>query len=797
MTDQKNDLQFAPPPADDGAQTSGRALRDCLSAAFDLAPYLKRLARQRSETFDALETADDARALIDDVLKSVEALDPATPRDEAMRALRQAKQDVHLALAALDLGTHEDWSFVSRRFSEFADLALAAALRGAVETARSKGRLSEDETANPGYVDGLFILALGKLGACELNYSSDIDIIAFQDPDRFPGDGQAAVKIIQDMSQRLESQTEDGYVLRVDHRLRPDPSSTPVAVNTRSAELYYESTAQNWERMAFIKARFAAGHEDAANAFIEDIRPFVWRRHLDYWAVADIHAIKLQIHAQNQHSDLSDPVFDVKLGRGGIREIEFFAQTQQLIHGGRNPSLRAPRTVDALAALVAEEMVTDEEAATLTAAYGWWRGVEHRIQMMNDEHTHSLPAKADQRLRVAKLSGFADVEAFDQRNGHVRDQVQSIYFDLFEPDRREEARAGNLVFTGVDMDPGTLDTLRTAGFCEPEKVVETFRSWHRGGIRATKSARGRQLLTEIEPLLIEAMSQSGDPDAALTGLKTFLAGLSAGVQTLSFLQANPELLKDSLNALAIAPRLAGDLSARPTMLEAMIESDFNASIDQDACGFLEAIEAVGTQTDMDLETAMNAVRVQYRDEHFRIRFQLVRGVATVSQAETAFTRLADICIAALEPHAVTAARKNNEDVPGCWAVCGLGKLGTGEMTSTSDLDMLVVYDPLDTENGTAFYSRAAQRLIAALSAETPEGRLYEADMQLRPSGRAGPVAVRKFGLRQILRRRCLDVGAHGVDAASLHCRKRDTPRGDHEAARGSPQLATRQKRHYP
>ncbi len=725
----------------------------CMASATRIAPYLQRLCRMRPDTVKAI-LAEGGESVVQSAIDAARTLDAQTSDADARRILRQAKADVHLALASLDLSCTWDWDKVTEGFSDFADAATEAALRVACWQISQKGWIDYADPTQP--MPGIFLLALGKLGAKELNYSSDIDVVAMFDADRLPegkmSPGEVAPRIIQLMSQILEAPTEHGYVLRVDHRLRPDPRSTPICVSTTSAELYYESVGQNWERMAYIKARPAAGDTEAAEAFLETMVPFVWRRHLDFWALEDIRAIKQQIHSTGGHQGLDNPEFDVKLGRGGIREIEFFAQTQQLIHGGRNPVLRQMRTVDALAMLAQEGHISEETARDLTHIYGLLRGIEHRIQMLNDEHTHSLTAREDQRTRVAALSGYSELARFDAEVSALRIKVHDYYSDLFHETTPLSGVEGNLVFTGVDIDPETVKTLSSLGFSNPEKIISDVQGWHRGNIRATRSARGRQLLTALEPRLFQHMSETGNPDAAYTGLKTFLNGLSAGIQTLSLLATNPVILGDLIDLFSMAPRIARELASRPNLLESLLDGGFTDDLAEDTCGHFGSISSISEDTSLDFEQAMNEVRRNFRDAHFRIRFKLLNDVRIADTAGLRFTELADCCIEALTPVARREVERKLGPPQGRWAICGLGKLGSRDLTANSDVDLMVIYDPDEgAQDAVTFFTRATQRLITAISAQTEEGHLYEADMQLRPSGRAGPVAVRLSAFKDYYR----------------------------------------------
>lgn len=737
-------FRLSPPVSSEPPVDAELSAHPVLSAATTSSPYLQRLCRLRPDTLSHI-ASDGAEVAVRNAIDCASFCAGEQSIDEVKKTLRQCKSDIHLSLASLDLSCAWDWDPVTRTFSEFADKAADTALRAACFKAAESGWIDWADRDKP--VPGLFLLALGKHGAMELNYSSDIDIIAMYDADIFPSAsrtaGDAAVRIIQLMAQILEQQTEHGYVLRVDLRLRPDPRSTPVAVSTQSAELYYESVGQNWERMAYIKARPCGGDIGSANAFLKELEPFIWRRHLDFWALEDIRAIKNQIHSTGGHKGLENPEFDVKLGRGGIREIEFFAQTQQLIHGGRHPELRNRRTVDALSALAEDGHVAAETASELVELYGLLRGIEHRVQMLNDDHTHSLSHREEQRQRVAHLCGYSDLAAFDGDVRGIREKVHTHYSALFHLPDQLPGVEGNLVFTGVDIDPGTVETLAKLGFSEPERIIADVQSWHRGKLRATKTSRSRQLLTALEARIFQLMSETGNPDAAFEGFKTFLAGLSGGVQTLSLFTANPVILDDLISIFSMAPRLARDLASNPNLIESLLDGGFTDDIQEDTCGYLGGVAAVQTSDELSFEDAMNKVRRNFRDAHFRIRFRLLNDASLLDQAGHCFSDLADTCIRALEPHALKAAEASLGLPTGKWVICGLGKLGNRDLTARSDLDLMVIYQPDEgSASAPAFFTRATQRFITSLSAQTEEGLLYEADMQLRPSGRAGPVAVR-------------------------------------------------------
>jgi glutamate-ammonia-ligase adenylyltransferase len=493
--------------------------------------------------------------------------------------------------------------------------------------------------------------------------------------------------------------------------------------------------------MAHIKARVCAGDVKTGEGYLKDLNPYVWRRHLDYWAIADIHSIKRQIHSHGGHAELSSADFDVKLGRGGVREIEFFAQVQQLILGGRRPDLRAPRTKDALAAMAKDGVIASAIATDLSRAYDFLRAIEHRIQMLNDEQTHRLPDVAEKRAAVAALSGYVDRDRFEADISAVRSRVHGVYSDLFAAEERLSGEGGNLVFTGVDDDPGTIATLNRMGFSDPSRIIHVFQQWHRGSIPATRSARAQQLLTSLGPRLLEAMSKAGEPDAAFERFQEFFSSLSSGVQVMSLMLAEPALTRDVIATMAFAPKLAADLARRPALMDAMLEPSFRAPVMADAAGAREKRLREQLARADGFEAQLNVARRFHREEAFRIGYQLLQGAIGASEAGIAYADLGDACVSSLADICERDILSRFPGAIGKWTVCGLGKFGGRELTSTSDLDLMLVYEP-ENEAGGLLAPRFVQRLIAALSAPTEEGTLYQVDMQLRPSGRAGPVAVR-------------------------------------------------------
>jgi glutamate-ammonia-ligase adenylyltransferase len=734
---------FEPPP-------DARAL---LEAMFGNSPFLARLAlRERAFLRELIAQGPDAA--LDAAEAMARAAAEAKDTTSAMTVLRRAKRQAALAIALADIAGLWDFEAVTRALTGFADVCVSAALRFLLRETASRAGLEESDPAILEAETGLAVLAMGKYGAFELNYSSDIDLVVFYDAQRFPFRKKAdprgaAVDIVKGLVKLLSEATAEGYVFRVDLRLRPDAGATQVAISTDAAEAYYEGMGQNWERAAMIKARACAGDPQVGSAFLKAIGPFVWRRSLDYAAIEDIHSIKRQIHAHGGHGAIAVAGHNVKLGRGGIREIEFFAQTQQLILGGRDAGLRARATLEAIAALRARGRVSDEAAGNLTQAYRYLRKLEHRLQMIEDEQTHTVPKSEEGLAHIACFMGYPDVTAFAIELARTLATVQGHYARLFEQSAPLSAAKGSLVFTGVEEDPETIVTLTGMGFRDPRHASAAIRGWHHGRIRATRSARAREILTKLIPALLDALAATADPDAAFVQFDRFVTRLPAGVQLFSLFLANPHLLKLVANICGSAPRLADHLARAPGVLDVLLDPGFLGALPSRAQ--LDRVLTDQLARASDYESALNAARRFAREQAFRVGVQVIEGAAQADESGPAFAAIAESVIAGLLAPVEAGLAASAGRVPGgAFAVIAMGKLGGREMTAGSDLDLIFVYEAPEGVEGSdgakplpasLYYGRLAQRLIAALTVPTGEGVLYDVDMRLRPTGNKGPVAV--------------------------------------------------------
>ncbi len=729
------------------------AVRRLLEGIAENAPFLTDLIRLDPCRLLRLLGAEPEAGLAaarDAALRQVES---AGDEETVMRALRALRAETALTVALADIGGVFDLEAVTGALTAAADTAVDAAVGYLLRQARAAGRLRPG-VENSGYV----VLAMGKHGAGELNYSSDIDLIVLYDAERAPlAEGVEAapffVRLTRQLVKLLQERTADGYVARVDLRLRPDPASTQIALSTNAALDYYEREGATWERAAYIKARPVAGDLALGRQFLRQLAPFVWRRSLDYAALADVHAMKQEIHAFRGHASIAVEGHNVKLGRGGIREIEFFAQTQQLIAGGREPRLRTPRTLEALAVLAGAGWIGGAARDELTLAYRQLRRVEHRLQMVADAQTHSLPEECESLERFARFMFHSDMAAFTAALMPHLLRVQEHYAGLFEDAPPRAAVEGRLDFPAAADDRETLATLHRLGYAEPVAASAVVRGWLSGRYHSLKTPAAREHLAGLVPALLDAIARGGDPDGALRAADRFFQELPEGLRLLSALARHPDLVRLLATILGTAPRLGEMLAHRPSLIDALLDPAFFGALpDRPALEDRLARLLAGAENEEDL---LDRARRFRQEHHVLIGVRILSGTLPAAQAGEAFARLADVIIRGLGA-AVRARFEHAHGTIGnaAVAVLAMGKLGGREMTAGSDLDLIVLYDfdeaaPESTGPrplyGAQYFARLTQRLVNALTTPTNAGQLYEVDLRLRPSGRSGPVATRLPG----------------------------------------------------
>lgn len=749
-----------------GVKADNGDARRLLEAIFGNSPFLTQCAvSDPAFTLRLLKEGPDiVFATVMEELGEIHKIRPGNCQPATI--LRAAKRRMALTAALADIAGVWPLEKITASLSDFAEAAICCATAVMLRDAAKSGVLTLADEENPEKDSGLIIIAMGKLGARELNYSSDIDLIVLYDPEKVrcaaPDKMQThIVRLTRNIMRLLDERTADGYVFRTDLRLRPDPGATPVAISLPAAEIYYETLGQNWERAAMIKARAVAGDRQAGADFIKWLDPFIWRKSLDFATIQDIHSVKRQINAQRHLKEIKLAGHNVKLGHGGIREIEFFVQTQQLIWGGRQPGLRGASTTGTLAALADEGHISTKVSEEMIDAYRFLRTVEHRLQMINDEQTHTLPEDDEGLRELAVFLGYDGTDAFASELLAHLCNVESNYADLFDdhPSLGADIDAGgNLVFTGGDSDPETLKTLRRLGYANADMVDETVRKWHHGRYRSTRSTRTRAMLTELMPLLLKALAGTPDPDAAFLKFDEFLSRLPSGVQLFSMLYSNPHLLDLIAEIIGKAPRLADHLSRNPSILDNVLTADFFAPPPPPDELNVELTQLLAQGE--TLEGVLDISRRWANDRKFQVGVQSLRSHISPRSASLALSNIAECALVNLLPHVEEEFAARHGGFPGSGLIiAAMGKLGGGEMTPVSDLDLIFVYTTKDDDevsdgprplSPSQYFARLGQRLISAVTAQTAEGRLYEVDMRLRPSGKAGPIAssFKAFGQYQ-------------------------------------------------
>jgi glutamate-ammonia-ligase adenylyltransferase len=702
---------------------------DALARAEAFAPFLAGAMARWPALVDRLGAGEGEAAL--DMARAAGA---GLPVEVALRYERDA---LALVLAIGDLAGAFALARVTHELSALADRALDAAIRAAIA-----------ERVEGATADGFFALALGKHGAGELNYSSDIDPILIYDPERLArrerdDPGEAADRVARRVVELLSRRSEHGYVFRVDLRLRPASEVSPLAIPLDGALSHYESAALAWERAAFIRARAAAGDVAQGERFLAAIRPFVWRKSLDFGAIAEIGRLTQRIRAHHGKVAVPGPGFDLKRGRGGIREVEFYAQTHQLIHGGRVPALRLRGTRASLDALAEAGLIAAEDAAALGAAYDRLRTLEHRLQMVGDQQTHSLPASAEALDQVARLDGLAGGAALVAELEQLTEQVATRYDRLIEQSGGPGAGAAD-----EQPDQASLeDRLGALGFADPARLAGRIEGWRGGTVRSLRSDAALAALDAVQPHLLRALAAAPDPERALTRWEQMIGQLPSAVNLFRLLEARPALLDLLVRVLGLAPPLADALARRGDLLDALIDASA-FTLPGDAAA-LAADLACG-ESDDDYQRVLDRVRRRVGELRFALGVQLIEAAHDPLDIAAALSRVAEAAIGALVPATeVEFARAHGRVAGGELVLLALGRLGGGALTPASDLDLVYLFtgdfgsesDGPRPLGATLYFNRLAQRVTAALSVPTAEGALYEVDTRLRPQGAKGPLAV--------------------------------------------------------
>ena len=727
--------------------------RTILLGLAEASPYLFDLVCTDAARAMRLLLCEPERHLAQLIEKTGRDVLAAQSEAEVMQLLRRAKSEAALLIALCDIGGVWPVMQVTAALTEFAVASVQAALRFVLREEANRHKILPPDPDRPEDGSGLIVLAMGKMGAGELNFSSDIDLIVFYDtvasslaPDIEPQ--PFFVRVTQGLSRILQQRSGEGYVFRVDLRLRPDPASTPLAISTASALHYYEREGRTWERAAMIKARPCAGDLRAGEALLAELSPFVWRKHLDFAALTDVHDMKRQMQTYRGQTDIAVEGHNVKVGLGGIREIEFFAQTQQLIAGGRHPELRVRPTLEALNVLATHNWITFEARDELTAAYEFLRRVEHRLQMMLDEQTHALPDDREAVERFARFFGYENRASFAADLLFHLNVVQGHYAKLFEGDPAGSAKLPDVNYAGGPDDRRLIDYLGSLGFKKPVAVAGTVRQWLKGNYRVLRGEATRSAFVEFLPALIAGLAKAEDPDNAVVVFDHFLQALQRGGRLFALLSQSHDLVALVALILGAAPRLGDMLARQPQIMDGLIDPRFFGAMPDRR--ELSVRLAATLEDAQSYEEFLDRLRLFGRESLFLIGTRILSGTVSAQQASVAFADVAEGIVQTVhglvtQRFAEQYGRIRNQQT----AILAMGRLGSREMTASSDLDLILLYgfdpehpdsDGANSLHGAQYFARLTQRLISAFTTRTNYGVLYEVDMRLRPSGRAGPVA---------------------------------------------------------
>ena len=692
---------------------------ELIGGAAGCSPYLAGLLNKEREWIGPALTDPDA------AMQALFTTLDDMPSDALSVGLRRAKRRVALLSGLADLGGVWALEEVTQTLTDFADAAVQVCLQNLTANAIRRGKLPGMEAADAETACGMVAIAMGKMGAGELNYSSDIDLIMLfdgerLDPDAYDDIRMQFVRITRQMTGLLSDITGEGYVFRTDLRLRPDAAVTPVCLSMAAAEAYYESVGRTWERAAYIKARPCAGDIAAGGRFIETLRPFVWRKHLDFAAIQDAHDMRLRIRDhKGLHGNLVLDGHNMKLGRGGIREIEFFTQTRQLIAGGRDPKLRVRGTRSGLDRLAGSGWISADHAQKLYEHYRFHREVEHRVQMVGDQQTHRLPTNEEGWARLAAFMG-RELDGLRAELTERLEEVHELTEGFFAPGATRQA----------EDDFGQEVTARWPNY------------------PALRSDRAVEIFNRLKPEIMSALKEAAKPEEALSNFDGFLAGLPAGVQLFSLFEANPQLTRLVVDTCATAPALAQYLARNSDVFDMVIGGSFFS--EWPSVELLVGYLTRAMSEAADYEDQLNMARRWMKEWHFRIGVHYLRGLIDANEAGREYAQLAEAVIAGLWPLVLSEFSQKHGAPPGRGAVVlGMGSLGSLRLNAGSDLDLIVIYDAEGVESSKGrrplstrpYYARLTQALVTAVTAPMADGRLYEVDMRLRPSGRQGPVAT--------------------------------------------------------
>ena len=719
---------------------------DDLAAMLSHSPYLQRLALRHGNIIAYCLNGHTREQIIKEKATFIQELEKATDDDAAMHAIRTWREKGALLIALSDLSGLCDMQTQMHWLSDAAQTVLVHTVGYLFRRASKHGKIKSFSKDFTGC--GWTLLALGKLGADELNFSSDIDLIVLHDRDHAPFENPEVVQpffvtMTRDLIRLLSKATQDGIGWRVDLRLRPDPGATAVSIDVNAAIGYYESIARTWERAAFIRARPIAGDLKLGLNFLDQIKPFIWRKTLDYTVMDDM---KMMLQRPPQTKGWLG--YNLKTGINGIRQIEFFVHVLQLVTGGRDTKLHHNNSLLALDALANASWITREQSDTLGNAYHKLRRIEHRLQMIGDNQTHSLPRSETDLEKFAHFMGHDNAKLFCDELQKLMDQVgQHTTHNILDPPSHNNAVSNNSAKNVLlDDYEALIDWLADNGFQRPNIVADTLSGWMAGRILATRGERAQAILNRLMPDILMSFAEANAPDDKFAALAQFIEGLPASVQILSLLDYNRHLTRLLCDILLLSPQLGNLLRQHPTLFDLLLYKTFFEPLPKTS-GLTEHLQEYCAA--LPLEEALDQLKIQTREWKFRVEVQALSQTINSTDLAKGLSAIATATVVLILDLAKADMLRRHGAIEGKVNVLGLGSLGTEQMTVSSDLDLMIIYEASETVlskgkrsiNAPTYFARLAQTMVSWISTATAEGVLYPVDLRLRPEGKAGAIAT--------------------------------------------------------
>ena len=713
-------------------QTGIKSDKNKLSAIFSTCPHLLQLSQFYASFYLPHILNSNWEFALNHITEEFKAsLHNTSDEQQVLRAIRIYKNQSHYVISMSEL---LGLMSIEKSCKSLSLVAEHAIQQTASYVLRQMGIQSMQRC-------GWTILAMGKLGAEELNYSSDLDLISLHSASAIHSDKQF-IELSQRLIYMLSTKTKDGNGWRIDMRLRPNPSATAISLDINTAIIYYESIARTWERAAFVRSRPIAGDTQLGTDFLSKIEPFIWRSTLDYSVIEDL---------QNWLRHLPIPKdylgYDVKLGAFGIRHVELITHILQLLGGGRNFELRSNNTSKALIALEKSGWLASGKSDALIGCYYAWRRIEHRLQYQRDSHTHKLPKSEDAFEAFAYLMGYENNSSFRIALGDLLEFTKNSAAHPILNEMVSRHASGSAPSVTLPQLPELVqEWIAQLGFDNAKAIQDTIQAWLSGSIAATSSERAKSYLARLLPKMLPEIAKSDYPNAAFAAFQDIISSLPAGVQIFALLENNPSLVGLLSNILVKAPRLTETLRYNSYLLDDLLENEFFSQL-PDKMTLTKILE--DALAHVSLEQALDTIRKRNKSWNFQADIHLLEAVTPSSQIMRFRSDVASACLCQITYLASQDFALRHGNIDASLEIIAVGRLATKSLTAQSDLDLIFVYDGQmdDISDGakplglSSYFIRLTQLITSWMSLKTAHGRLYELDLRLRPDGNAGPLAI--------------------------------------------------------